>query len=239
MRVTRYLGYTDRKPFLSWVDTETLETEPAAALRTIPEGISEIVPLEAALAVRCGPSWYRLSPDLSGQLRLLSSAETAVAESLSPNVEVSPEWNGPALLARAEQPLCRVEHPEVAYWYRFATLSPDGHTVAIGGSTVANPPLDAPRRPMFPLPKYEPAFESVMALVDVESGATQICEGRFDNFCYPPAWNATGESLAFGPPFEERRLYEVNVSERVLHPLRLAKDAPMPMLDAELLPGAH
>lgn len=77
---------------------------------------------------------------------------------------------------------------------------------------------------------------SVLALVHVGDASVRICDGTFDDFCYPPAWLADGKLIVIGVPFEPRRLYTVRPEERVLHRLQFKRHAPMPLLDADLLP---
>ena len=67
VRVARFLGCLNRRPYLWFVDTETRAIEPAAAtLDAIPQGISEVVPFDEETAVGCGPHWFALGRDLSG-----------------------------------------------------------------------------------------------------------------------------------------------------------------------------
>ena len=70
--MTRLVGYDDRPPFLWYVDLDSRRVEPAAELSRIPQGIDEIVPLDEAVALRCGPDWFALAPDLSGEFEPLS-----------------------------------------------------------------------------------------------------------------------------------------------------------------------
>jgi hypothetical protein len=240
--VPPFLGYSERRPYLWWVDTEERTTSQAAALSSIRQGIDEIVPLDNLLAVSCGPRWYGLPPDLSGDLVPLAPSDEQAARERSHDVDVDEDWTGKATLVWRGRPLGTITHPEVGQWYRFASMSPDGRTVAIGGSVIPRPapaPLDELlSQPLLTGRTYEAKYESVMALVDVESNEVRICEGRFDNFCYPPAWSADGTSLAFGAPFESKRIYLTSISDLALRPVDLGKHAPMPMLDARLLPAA-
>ena len=235
--MTRYLGYLARRPYLWWVDTESRSIDPAAELRKIPQGIDDIVPLADAVAVRCGPHWFGLRSDLGGEPFRLTAEAAATAARRSTQVEVSAEWIGPARLTRLEKTIGTVEHPEVAYWYEIATISPDERTVAIAGSTEPRPSPEAIlAAPLMAEGKYRKQSCSVLALFDVATGSTQICSGRFDNFCYPPAWAAAGTTLVIGMPFEPKRLGVLDVKERLLTPLRFGRwSPPMPLLDEALL----
>jgi hypothetical protein len=79
----------------------------------------------------------------------------------------------------------------------------------------------------------EPA---VLALVNAQTGEATLCSGTFDNFCYPPAWSARGDVLAFGAPFDKKHLYFVHVDDGELHPVPFKGKLPMPLLDVALLP---
>ena len=63
------MGYLNRRPYLWLVDLATQSIESEAELRDVPQGIDEVIPLDAAVAVRCGPTWFALEPDLSGEGR--------------------------------------------------------------------------------------------------------------------------------------------------------------------------
>ena len=56
MSVTTFIGYHERAPFLWSVDMHRLRIEPAAELKRIPQGIDDVVPLDEAVAYRCGHS---------------------------------------------------------------------------------------------------------------------------------------------------------------------------------------
>jgi hypothetical protein len=233
--VSRFVGYSDRPPFLRYVDVETGLIQPAAELLEIPQGIDEVVPLDAVVAVRCGPHWFALGADLSGSPRPLSTAEETTAFERSRDVEVSAQYDGPiAQLLSHGDVIAEIQHPEIAYWHGLASLDPQRRRVAIAGSTV-------PRRPKRPMAEtlrgpYEKESASVLALVDLDTGDVRLCTGHFDQFCYPPAWSASADLIAFGAPFERRRLFVVEVSERCLRTIRFDEEPPMPLLDAQLLP---
>ncbi len=122
-------------------------------------------------------------------------------------------------------------HPEVAYWRPFGTWAPDRQSFAVAGSTT---PFVPPTGPILS-GTYEPE-PSVLALVHVRDASVQVCDGTFDNFCYPPAWLAGGKLIVIGAPFEPTRLYTVRPAERVLQRVQFKRHAPMPLLDADLLP---
>ena len=228
------MGYLNRRPYLWFVDLATRSIEPAAELRDIPQGIDEVVPLDAAVAVGCGPTWFALEPDLSGKGRRLTDAELALATRRSVSVdwprEPSVHERGLVLPDRAGRART-VTHPEIAYWRPFATWAPDRQSFAVAGSTT---PFVLPSAPIFS-GTYEPE-PSVLALVRVRDATVQICDGTFDDFCYPPAWTADGTLIVIGAPFEPKHLYTVRPEERVLHRVQFKRHAPMPLLDADLLP---
>jgi hypothetical protein len=235
--VTKYLGCAARRPYLCWLDTEMELIEPAAELRFVPQGIDEVVPLAGAVAVRCGPYWFGLQPDLSGQGRRLTPAEKATAVERSRLVDISAEWNGPAELGWHGRALPPAQHRDVAYWQPDASISPDEGTVAIVGSVIPRPPIDEVfDRPFLPFGEYQTESASVLALLDVASGDVQVCAGRFDGSCYPPVWSASGSEVAFGAPYEPKRLYLLDTSVRTLRSLKFRRHCPMPMLDAAFLP---
>jgi hypothetical protein len=57
------------------VDCDSKEIEPAAELRTISQGIDEVVVTGSGVAVGCGPTWLMVEPDLSGRGRPLTTEE--------------------------------------------------------------------------------------------------------------------------------------------------------------------
>ncbi len=233
--MARFVGYLNRRPYLWFVDVENRAVEPAAELRDIPQGIDEVVPVGTAVAVRCGRTWFALEPDLSGRGRTLTETEGALAEQRSARVRF-PEL--PSVLDRelvlpSSNGDLHISHPAIAYWRFAATRSPDGRKFAIGGSTT---PFVRPTRPIMEEP-YRPD-PSVLALIDTATGAVRVCEGTFDNFCYPPAWSATGDLVAFGAPFEPKRLYTVRLGHEVLEAVPFKRNAPMPLLDSTLLPSS-
>ena len=138
--MARFLGWLNRRPYLWWVDLETRIIEPAAELTWIPEGISEVVPLDDALAVRCGASWFGLPPSLTGDGFELPTAYRVEAERRSR--EFSCVWGkGVApMRARVVVPMpngeeWEVRHPEIVRWNLWGTLSPDRRSLAVVGYT--------------------------------------------------------------------------------------------------------
>ena len=83
----RFVGYLERRPYLWLVYLATRSIEPAAELRDFPQGIDEVVSLDTAVAVRCGPTWFALEPDLSGKGRPLTDAELFQATQRSVSVD--------------------------------------------------------------------------------------------------------------------------------------------------------
>ena len=124
-----------------------------------------------------------------------------------------------------------VTHPEIAYWRPFDTWAPDRQSFAVAGSTT---PFVPPTRPILS-GTYEPE-PSVLALVHAGDASIEVCDGTFDNFCYPPAWSADGKLIVIGAPFEPTGLYTVRPAERVLQRVQFKRRAPMPLLDTALLP---
>ncbi len=228
----RFLGYLEQRPYLWLVGLEGREAEPAAELRHIPQGIDEVVALDTAVAVRCGPTWLALEPDLSGQGRPLTDAEVSLAKQRSVRVQ----W--PTRLSVHDQQLVlpgviaeskTVIHSKVAYWREFATWGPNRRTFAIAGSTV---PFVPPTRPILSSPPV--AEPSVLAFVDVVDETVRVCEGTFTDFCYPPAWSKSGDVVVFGAPFEPKRLYSVRPEHGVLERVMFRRHVPMPLLDSRL-----
>jgi hypothetical protein len=234
-RVTTYIGYHERAPFLWSVDMHRRRVEPVADLKRIPQGIDELVPLDEAVAYRCGPDWFALAPDLRGEPRPLSAAEAKVAEARSVEVEVLGDEDDDSLvrLERHGEVLAPLQHPQVAEWFLEATIGPDNRTVAVAGSLQPYEPRESFDEVL--TTPYEPT-PSVLALVDTWTGDVRLCEGTFDNFCYLPAWAADGTRLAFSAPFERTRLYTVDLSTCVLAPIDFRRHTPAPLLDAALLP---
>jgi hypothetical protein len=230
----RFLGYHERPPYLWWVDTEQGEVEPAAHLRDIPQGIDDVVPLDSAVAMRCGLHWLGLPPDLSGEPWELSAEEEAAALRRSHQVRVRSDRVPVAHLTWDDNAL-EIRHPKIRYWQTFATTSPNRQLIALAGSTKTWSPPPKTLVEAFAKP-YQAESASALAIVNTQGGDVQLCSGRFDNFCYPPAWSATGSTIAFGAPFEHGCLYEVSLTDRVLRRIQFTTDPPMPLLDAELLP---
>jgi hypothetical protein len=232
--MSRFVGYLNRRPYLWLVDLATRSIEPAAELRDIPQGISEVIALDAAVAVRCGPTWFGLEPDLSGEGRPLTDAELSSAARRSASVDWPQEpsvYERGLVLPGRDGRTRTVTHPAIAYWRPFATWAPDRQSFAVAGSAT---PFVPPSGPIFS-GTYEPE-PSVLALVHVGDAAVQICEGTFEEFCYPPAWSVSGNLIVIGAPFEPRHLYTVRPEERILHRVEFKRHAPMPLLDADLLP---
>ncbi len=228
------MGYLNRRPYLWLVDLATRSIEPAAGLRNIPQGIDEVIPLDAAVAVRCGPTWFALEPDLSGEGRPLADAELSLATRRSVSVDWPREpsvYERGLVLPGRDGGTRTVMHPAIAYWHAFGTWAPDRQSFAVAGSPT---PFVPPSGPILS-GTYEPK-PSVLALVHVGDGSVQVCDGTFDNFCYPPAWSADGRMVVIGVPCEPRRLYIVRPEERVLQRVQFKRHAPMPLLDADLLP---
>jgi hypothetical protein len=207
------------------------------ALNEIPQGVDDLVPLDDVLAVRCGPHWFKVDLDLSGGPRALSKSEQLRAEDCSVQLPlgstldtanhrelVIPDRSGSHLT---------VTHPLVVRWEGFGTWSPDRSRIAVAGSTVERQVpsgtfVEAIERPYVPWP-------SVLALIDVATGEVTICDGTFDNFCYPPAWTADGGHLAFGAPFEPKRIYTVDIANPILNVVKFKRHVPMPLLDVAFL----
>lgn len=232
--MSRFVGYLNRRPYLWLVDLATRSIEPAAELRDIPQGIDEVVPLDVAVAVRCGPTWFALEPDLSGKGRPLTDAELSLATQRSFSVDWPQEpsvYERRLVLPDRAGRTRTVAHPEIAYWRPFATWAPDRQSFAVAGSTT---PFVPPSGPIFS-GTYEPE-PSVLALVNVGDATVRICDGTFDDFCYPPVWSAGGKVIVIGAPFEPRRLYSARPEERVLQRVPFKRHVPMPLLDADLLP---
>ena len=81
------------------------------------------------------------------------------------------------------------------------------------------------------------ALDAGVPLRDVQIAARHADpRTTFDNFCYPPAWLAGGKLIVIGALFEPTRLYTVRPAERVLQRVQFKRHAPMPLLDADLLP---
>ena len=74
-----------------------------------------------------------------------------------------------------------------------------------------------------------------LALINSVTGAVRVCDGTFENFCYPPAWSVDASLIAFGAPFEPRRLYVVTPQRGVLEAQRFKRHAPMPLIDSARL----
>ena len=232
--MSRFVGYLERRPYLWLVDLATRSIEPAAELRDIPQGIDEVVPLDTAVAVRCGPTWFALEPDLSGKGRPLTDAELSQATQRSVSVDWPQEpsvYERRSVLPSQAGRTRTVTHPQVAYWRSFGTWAPDRQSFAVAGSTT---PFVPPTGPILS-GTYQPE-PSVLALVHVRDASVQVCDGTFDNFCYPPAWLAGGKLIVIGAPFEPTRLYTVRRAERVLQRVQFKRHTPMPLLDADLLP---
>lgn len=233
--MSRFVGYLDRRPYLWLVDLATRSIEPAAELSDIPQGIDEVIPLDTAVAVRCGPTWFALEPDLSGKGQPLKDAGLSAARQRS----VLVDWPRPPSVY--ERPLVlpengdgrprTVTHPEVAFWHHSGTWAPDRRSIAVAGSRT---PFVPRSRPLFSGP-YEPT-PSVLAVVDLEGASARVFEGTFDNFCYPPAWLRDGSLIVIGVPFEPRCLYAVRPEEAALQRIPFKRHVPMPLLDADLLP---
>lgn len=122
-----------------------------------------------------------------------------------------------------------IHHPDIAEWQQFASFSPDGRYLAIGG--YPDPPRrrtpslsDAPSQP------YK-GRRAVMALVETASGHCELMRGEFDNFAWTPTWSADASWVVFGAPFQRRRLYAFQPEEGVLHALTFKRQPPMPMID--------
>jgi len=228
------VGYLNRRPYLWFVGLEDRVIEPAAELRDIPQGINEVVPLESAVAVRCGPTWFALEPDLSGQGRALDRSELAAAERESVQVKwpVPPSVYDRELVLPASKSRSHVvSHPAVAHWSEFsATWGPDRRTIAVEGSATPFRPYVGP---LFEEP-YRPG-PRVLALIDSVEGIVRVCDGTFENFCYPPAWSANGEIVTLGAPFEPKRLYKVRPEIGVLEVVLFKRHAPSPLIDSARL----
>lgn len=224
----RLLGYHERPPFLWHID---LDDRTVAAtgldLPDIPEGIDDLVPLDDSLAVGCGPEWFKVRRDLAGGAQSMTEGEIALARQRSFQVPWPDEVPAPSDLRIPTRDGGRrlVSHLQVAYWHPFPTWSPDRRHVAAGGSTAPRDegPLDLT---IATLQEYQPQRASVLALIEVDTGDV-ICDGRFDNFCYPPLWSAQGDRVVFGAPFEPRRLYGVDVERGTINPVAFRRDMPL------------
>jgi hypothetical protein len=234
--VPRFVGYSEQRPYLLCVDFDDRTIEPAAELRTIPQAVSEIIPLDAAVAVRCGLDWFALEADLSGKPRPLSTDDLHTAQNRSKEVDVGTTPGEPdATLYWRGEPLAEIGHPSVLYWHEFATLSPDNRTVAVAGSLVPWPQSISVAEMLST--QYRET-SSVLALVDVDTGSIRVCSGTFDNFCRP-TWSADGDLIAFDAPFDRpTRLHIVRVEEGVVRPVQFKQRVPAPLLDVVLLPTA-
>ena len=163
--MSRFVGYLERRPYLWLVDLATRCIEPAAEPRDIPQGIDEVVPLDAAVAVRCGPTSFALEPDLSGKGRPLTDAEVSLAIRRSVLVDWSQEpsvYERRLVLPTQAGRTSTVTHPEIAYWRPFGTWAPDRQSFAVAGSTT---PFVSPSGPILS-GTYGPRA-SVLALVHV------------------------------------------------------------------------
>jgi len=233
----RFLGWLNRRPYLWWVDLEKRIIEPAAELTWIPEAISEVVPLDDALAVRCGPRWVGLAPSLAGDGFELSAAQRIEAERRS--WQVRSVWGkGVAPMhARVVVPVKNGEaweltHPDVRRWCLSGTLSPDRLSFAVVGYTG-------------PLPKS-------LSIADIADGtkpdpdpgtlfvadlATRIVKrfrGSFEGFGIA-AWSADGRHITVGAPFEPNSLFVGSLGVDALERIPFRRLVPSPLIDAELL----
>ena len=239
----QFVGYLNRRPYLWSVDLVNRTIEPAAtALTSIPQGIDEIVPMGDSVGVRCGPLLSRLEPDLSGQLEPMSAADQTRMAARSHHVRVGLLQEGRAFLDFDDRSEVALSDDRVGCWAMSATASPDRKLVAIGAETTTASEALAERLARHPnivgsLQVPLPPLPWMMFIVEVDSGRLTACEGTFENTCYPPAWDATGDWIAFGTPFDPRNLYVVHRTGGALHEIRFQRHAPMPMVDRQLLPG--
>jgi len=239
VRLLRFVGCSAGVPYLRYVDLEARTIEPAAPdVRSIPQGIDDVVPIADAVAVRCGAEWFGLTQSLEGRPRRLSAAEIAAANERSYQIDLL-GWNRDRRDGQWTLPLpmgdaVPLRVPGIESWGFTATLSPDGETIAVGGCT----------RPLGSRPSLSKALLQrpyvgepwVLMLIDARSGGMRRCEGEFDNFCYPPAWSADSKFVTFGAPFQPTRLYLVDIAEASLGAIKFGRrHAPMPLLDAALL----
>ncbi|MDQ6839948.1 MAG: hypothetical protein M3137_16880 [Actinomycetota bacterium] len=148
------------------------------------------------------------------------------------SVVVWTRWDDNAVLGMTDAAAGRtqmIRHPAVAEWQSFASFSPDGRTLAIGG-------FPDPREPLTGsfidnLSKPYVGRPALMMLVDTASGACRRVQGEYDQFATTPAWSADGGWVAFHAPFQSRRLYVFRPDDGVLHTIRFRRSPPTPMLD--------
>ena len=238
-RVLRFVGCSAGVPYLRYVDLEARTIEPAAPdMRSIPQGIDDLVALADRVVVRCGAEWFGLTRSLEGPPLRLTPDEIAAANERSCQIDLL-GWNGDRRREEWSVPLADgntvpLQVPGIESWGFTATLSPDRETIAVGGCT--RPPR--PRRSLSEaLNAPREAEPWVLVLIDARSGDIRRCDGEFDNFCYPPAWSADSTYVTFGAPLQPTRLYLVDIARPSLEIVRFGRrHPPMPLLDAALLP---
>jgi hypothetical protein len=235
--MARFLGWLNRQPYLWWVDLETRIIEPAAELSWIPEGISEVVPLDDALAVRCGPSWFGLPPSLTGDGFELPPAHRIEAERRS--WEVNSVWGKDVapMHARVVVPMqggeqWDVTHPDIVRWSLSGTLSPDRHKLAVVGFTgPGSRPVSMAHLAKGKKPNLDPG---ILVIADLATRTVRTYRGTFEGFGIP-AWSADGRLVVVGAPYEPMALFIAPAGTDALDRVSFRRHAPSPLIDEDLL----
>ena len=240
----RFIGYLNRRPYLWCVDLVNHTIEPAARdLKSIPQGIDGVVPMPDSVGVSCGPHRYHLKPDLSGKFVPMDDHDKKVMKDRSQNVAVRQSEGRTAVIGLGDRDI-ELDDDRVGQWAMSGTVSPDGTLLAISASTVQ---ATADRDQHYArhagiadiLSVPAPASPSLLFLIDIGSGQATACDGTFENFCYPPAWSASGQWIVFGAPFDPKTIFIAHRDGGPLQEVRFRRNAPMPMIDLRLLPGVE
>jgi len=135
----------------------------------------------------------------------------------------------------------RVHRPGIGCWGQFASPSPDGSLIAIGGELRAAPvrrPAGMPVTEWLRHPAAQRARDdrNVMAIITLPDGEAAIIGGPFTNFATRPAWTSTGETFTFSIPFE-RQLAWADPATATLTRLGASTGTFVPLTDASALLG--
>lgn len=135
----------------------------------------------------------------------------------------------------------RVHRPGLGCWGQFASVSPDGSLIAIGGELREAPIRCPPGMPITEWLRHPAAQRSrddrnVMAIITLPDGEATIIGEPFTNFATRPVWTSTGEAFAFSIAFEHQLAWADPVTATFTR-LGASTDSFVPLTDATALLG--
>ena len=206
-------------PRTVWLGDSTMALEYDGVLRcevgrvSLPGGETYVVAAvpQGLVLSRSGKLWLGDEPLAVGDDVLATSGSRLV---------VAAHRSGQLTLVDASTgTITPVARPFAGRWNGRGSFSPDGAWFALGLAE-----QDFTTRAML-----EPDWTR-LALIEAETGAVTLAEGRIDNFATTPVWTADSRWLVFNAPFD-KSLFACEIASMRLQPLLRRRGRPSPLAD--------